>query len=111
MEDNRAAFLEKMIEILDRLHDTCIERGEPLLASVLAIAKGEAEDAFRLVDRSTTVKVPFGTFRHALRTEEQTALEPDVLDNKYWVRGIGQVEEVSVKGPLEKLLLVSVSIP
>lgn len=74
-------------------------------------AKGEAEDAFRVVDRSTTVKVPFGTFRHALRTEEQTALEPDVLDNKYWVRGIGQVEEVSVKGPLEKLLLVSVSIP
>jgi hypothetical protein len=47
MEDNRAAFLEKMIEILDRLHDTCIERGEPLLASVLAIGKGEAEDALR----------------------------------------------------------------
>jgi hypothetical protein len=47
MEENRAAFLQKMIEILDRLHDTCIERGEPLLASVLAIAKGEGEDALR----------------------------------------------------------------
>jgi hypothetical protein len=47
MEDNRAAFLEKMTEILGRLHDTCIERGEPLLGSVLAIAKGEAEDALR----------------------------------------------------------------
>ena len=47
MDDTRAEFLEKMIEILGRLHDTSIGRGEPLLASVLAIARGEAEDALR----------------------------------------------------------------
>ena len=55
-----------------------------------------------------SVTVPFGTFRHALRTEETTALEPDVLDNKYYVRGIGQVAELSVKGPRESLRLVEI---
>jgi hypothetical protein len=69
---------------------------------------GEAEDQFRAVDLSSSVKVPFGMFRHSLRTEEQTALEPDVLDNKQYVRGIGEVLEVAVKGPVEKLELVDV---
>ncbi len=69
---------------------------------------GHAEDRFTTLDLSTSVKVPAGSFRHALRTKEQTDLEPDVLDNKYYVRGIGEVEEVAVKGPLEKLVLVEV---
>jgi hypothetical protein len=47
MDANRTKFLHSMIEILNRLHDTSVERGEPLLASVLAIAKSEAEDALR----------------------------------------------------------------
>ena len=47
MDAHRTKFLTSMIEILTRLHDTSVERGEPLLASVLAIAKGEAEDALR----------------------------------------------------------------
>jgi hypothetical protein len=46
-EHDRAHFLTKMADILGRLHDTSVARGEPLLASVLAIAKGEAEDALR----------------------------------------------------------------
>jgi len=47
MDEKRAQFLNTMIAILGRLHDTSIDKGEPLLASVLAIAKGEAEDALR----------------------------------------------------------------
>ncbi len=47
MDAHRTDFLVSMIDILERLHQTCIDRGEPLLASVLAIAKGEAEDAQR----------------------------------------------------------------
>lgn len=70
--------------------------------------KGQAEDVFRAVSRNARVTVPFGSFRHALRTEEFTALEPGVLDNKYYVRGIGQVVETSVKGPVETLKLVDV---
>jgi hypothetical protein len=69
---------------------------------------GEAEDTFRAVDLETAVSAPFGDFHHALRTEEQTALEPGVLDNKYYVRGIGEVVEVTVKGPREFFRLVDV---
>ena len=47
MDAQRADFLTSMIDILERLNQTCVQRGEPLLASVLAIAKGEAEDALR----------------------------------------------------------------
>ncbi len=69
---------------------------------------GNAEDQFSSVARDATVSVAYGTFRHALRTKETTSLEPAVVDNKYYVAGIGQVEEVAVRGPLEKLVLVDV---
>jgi hypothetical protein len=70
--------------------------------------RGHAEDVFKVIDRSARVTVPYGTFRHALRTAEWTALEPDVLDNKLYARGIGEVAEVSVKGPREALRLVEI---
>ena len=57
---------------------------------------------------SAPVTVPFGTFRHALRTAETSALEPAVLDNRYYVRGIGAVTELSVKGPHEVVRLVEI---
>src|SRR4029450_2799710 len=61
--------------------------------------RGQAEDVFKVVDRSAAVTVPYGRFRHALRTEETNALEPNVLDNKYYVRGIGDVADLAVKRP------------
>jgi hypothetical protein len=70
--------------------------------------QGAAEDTFVARDLSTPVTVRAGAFRHALRTEETTALEPGVLDNKYYVQGIGEVEEVTVKGPQERFVLVQV---
>jgi hypothetical protein len=69
---------------------------------------GQAEDRFKALHRSSTVAVPYGTFRHALRTEERTALEPAVVDNKYYVRGVGEVFEGAVKGPREILRLVEI---
>ena len=62
----------------------------------------------RATSRPTSVTTPFRHFNNALRTEETTALEPGVVDNKLYVRGIGEVVEVTVKGPLEKLVLVDV---
>jgi hypothetical protein len=69
---------------------------------------GQAEDVFRAVDRAASVTVPFGRFRHALRTEETTALEPGVLDTKYYLRGVGEVAELSLKGPREAVRLVEI---
>ena len=70
--------------------------------------RGQAEDTFTAVDLSTPVTVPYGSFPRGLRTAETTALEPGVLDNKVYVRGVGQVVEVAVRGPVEKLVLVDV---
>jgi hypothetical protein len=70
--------------------------------------QGEAEDTFVVRDLSTPVTVPAGHFRHAMRTEESTALEPGVLDAKYYVRGIGEVSETTVVGPRETLRLVQI---
>ncbi len=69
--------------------------------------RGHAEDHFKVVDRSARVSVPYVTTRHAVRTKEWTPLEPRVLDNKYYVRGVGTVREIAVKGPVERLRLVA----
>ena len=55
MDEKRAEFLARMVEILGRLHDTSVQRGEPLLASVLAIAKGEAEDSLRHAEQLAAI--------------------------------------------------------
>jgi hypothetical protein len=71
-------------------------------------SQGHAEDTFKVLSLSAPVTVPYGTFKHALKTKETTALEPAVVDNKYYIKGIGEVEELAVKGPLEKLQLVEI---
>lgn len=73
--------------------------------------RGHAEDHFRVLGLSASVRVPFITTNHALLTEEWTPLEPAVLDHKYYVRGIGVVKEASVKGPRETGLLVALRSP
>ena len=70
--------------------------------------EGQAEDVFKVIYRSAAVTVPYGSFRHALRTEETNALEPDVLDNKYYIKGIGEVAELAVRGPREEFKLVEI---
>lgn len=70
--------------------------------------RGAAEDVFTAIGINVPVTVPYGAFRHSLRTRETTALEPGVVDNKYFVRGIGEVAELAVKGGQEKLVLVDV---
>lgn len=70
--------------------------------------RGQAEDTYVARDLATRSTIPYGTYPHAMRTAEHTALEPDVHDAKYYVRGIGEVEEVTVSGGHEKFVLVDV---
>jgi len=63
---------------------------------------------FEIVSLSESVKVPYGSFSDALLTKEWSPEEPDVLTHKYYVHGLGEVRDVTVKGPLEELLLVEV---
>jgi hypothetical protein len=69
--------------------------------------KGQAEDQFKVISLTGSVTVPAGTFTNCLETQETTALEPGVVDHKFYVKGIGQVSESTVKGPKETSLLVS----
>jgi hypothetical protein len=72
---------------------------------------GQALDRYKIVSMSASVKVPAGSYTQALKTDETTALEPGVLDHKWYVRGIGQVAEVTAKGPRETSLLVTYNKP
>ena len=83
--------------------------GQPRIgqAGLQEFYRGHAEDHFRVIRLSASVRVPFITTNHALLTEEWTPLEPAVLDHKYYARGIGVVKEASVKGPRETGLLVA----
>jgi hypothetical protein len=74
-------------------------------------AKNVAEDCSRIVDLSASVKTPFVSSNEALKTEEFSLLEPDVLDNEYYVRNIGLVRELTVQGGSDFLELVSVTGP
>ena len=73
--------------------------------------KGHAEDHFAVVSLRARVSVPYTTSNRALLTKEWTPLEPGTLDHKYYVRGIGEVKEVTVKGPTERAELISVHRP
>jgi hypothetical protein len=71
--------------------------------------RGQAEDSFAALSRTASRTVPYGSFHgNVLRTREWSALEPGVIDNKYYVRGIGEVDEVTVKGPREFAHLIDV---
>src|SRR3954447_926048 len=71
--------------------------------------KGHAEDWFKVLSLNAKVNVPYGRYTHALRTREWTPLEPDVIDNKYYAYGIGEVFEGTVKGGNERFRLVAVT--
>jgi hypothetical protein len=72
---------------------------------------GHAEDRFVVLLLSAAVKVRYGSFKSALLTAEWTLLEPDVLSEKYYVKGVGTVKEIDVAGGNEGLALVSVKKP
>ena len=70
---------------------------------------GHAEDVFTVVRRGAHVVVPLVDTHHALLTRETTVLEPGVVDHKYYVRDIGTVRELTVKGGTESLRLVKLT--
>jgi hypothetical protein len=73
--------------------------------------KGHAEDEFEVLSLSAHVRTPAASSRHALRIQETSPLEPGVVDEKVYVRGVGTVREQAVKGDDERLVLVSVRKP
>jgi hypothetical protein len=71
--------------------------------------KGHAEDMAEVLSVDEQVKVPFGSFTEVVRTKDFTPLEPDVVEHKYYARGVGFVLEVMVEGGSDRLELVEVT--
>ena len=68
---------------------------------------GEAEDIARIEERGVRVKVPYGSFENALKTFDFTPLEPEVKENKFYVRGVGLVLSLDrVTGEREELVSI-----
>lgn len=63
--------------------------------------KGVAEDRGEVVSTSADGKVPWGSFRDAVRTLDTTPLEPKLKEYKYYARGVGVVLEEEEGARLE----------
>jgi hypothetical protein len=70
--------------------------------------EGHAEDMATVLSLDETADVPYGSYEDVLMTEDTTPLEPDVLERKFYARGVGVVLEVDVNGGGEREELVSV---
>ena len=70
--------------------------------------KGSAEDMAKVLELNGSAEVPYGSFDHVLVTKEWSPLEPGVVEHKSYAAGVGDVKEVTVKGPPETLGLVKV---
>jgi hypothetical protein len=70
--------------------------------------RGHAEDRADVLSLTATATVPFGAQQDLVQTKDYTPLEPDVVEHKYYARGVGLVLEVDVRGGTGRVELVSV---
>lgn len=60
--------------------------------------KGDAEDAGKIIGLDESADTPFGSFDHTLETEDTTPLEPNVVEHKYYAKGLGPVLKTAPSG-------------
>jgi hypothetical protein len=66
-----------------------------------------AEDQARVLGSGGSVTVPSGSYAKTLLTEETSPrVDPGVAERKYYVAGVGDVKEQTIKGDHERLVLV-----
>jgi hypothetical protein len=68
---------------------------------------GEAEDRGAIFSLDEQVGVPAGHFTDVVMTKDTSALEPRVLEFKFYARGVGPVLEISVSGGNDRADLLS----
>lgn len=69
---------------------------------------GEAEDEAEVLSVSESLTVPFGAFDDVVQTKDTTRLEPDVLEHKFYAKGVGVVLEVNVTDGRTRTELVKI---
>jgi major membrane immunogen (membrane-anchored lipoprotein) len=59
---------------------------------------GEAEDQTKVLSLDEQVEVPQGFYRDVLMTKDYTPLQPEILEHKFYAKGVGPVLIVGVSG-------------
>ena len=60
---------------------------------------GHAQDKAKVTATNETVTIAYGTFKHCVKTEETTVLDPGVIEYKWYAPGIGLVmASISIGG-------------
>jgi hypothetical protein len=72
---------------------------------------GEAEDTAAVLSLDEKVEVPFGRFDAVLMTKEFTPLEPEILEHKFYARGVGMVLALAISGGADREELVEHTAP
>jgi hypothetical protein len=62
---------------------------------------GQAEDRGEVISTDAQAEPPFGHFQHVVMTKDTSPLEPDVLEFKFYARGIGPATSLTVSGGSE----------
>ena len=74
-------------------------------------AGGVAEDLGKVVGVNQSVDTPYGTLTGCVKTEDRSALEPGVLENKYYCPPVGLTAEYGLQGSSDRNELVAVIGP
>jgi hypothetical protein len=73
--------------------------------------EGEAEDAAEVLSLDEKVEVPFGSYDGVLMTKDYTPLEPEILEHKFYARGVGMVLALAISGGSDREELVAYTAP
>jgi hypothetical protein len=71
--------------------------------------EGQAEDGAEILSTNEKAEVPFGSFDEVLLTKDLTALEPNLVEFKFYAHGVGPILELIVSGGSGRAELVSFS--
>lgn len=69
--------------------------------------RGEAEDRVLVLTLDASANVPFGSFTDLLETEDTSPLDPGLVERRLYARGVGLIQEETVAGGDEVVVLVS----
>ncbi|MGH3459682.1 hypothetical protein [Aeromicrobium sp.] len=72
--------------------------------------EGEAEDSAKVLSLDESIEGPVGSWEGVLQTEDTTPLEPEV-EHKFYAKGVGAVEQHTVKGEEEQVVLTKYDKP
>ena len=70
-----------------------------------------AEDLGKVVAVNQSVDAPYGSLVGCVKTEDRSALEPGILENKFYCPDVGITLELGVQGTNDRNELVEVIDP